>query len=325
MLYEIKFKNFAGIDDMGISLVAAKPKNRPAFSHKDEFVISSNNDIQALSFISIHGDNASGKQSFMSAVESMVELLSDNLSGSSIRSLLKENMGGEVSISFLDEEGKINEHKLKLLKTSKSQSIDIEHWLLKREANKDRDKESYLTLTILAVDDNYKLAETNPGKAALKSLFDKFEFVDLRYDAEEILNVVSTKRLICNNSHEEYLLTSEGGKNLLALNKKLSSAIEGGKILFIRDIDDRIHPRRLIKLIKGFAEANASAQVIGTMTSSTIIDYVRPDQIHVINMSRQNANASTHKMLRISDFMTGVRTDIEKLYLGGCFDGEPPN
>lgn len=74
----------------------------------------------------------------------------------------------------------------------------------------------------------------------------------------------------------------------------ISYAIEQKKILIVEGMDMGLHPNRLVALIDRFARNNTSnTQIIATMYNSSIMNFVRPDQIYLIDKIRDNEELKT--------------------------------
>lgn len=332
MLYEIGFKNFAGIvGDMEISLVAAKAQKKiKAYAGKDDFVLSGQHksDISALSFLSIHGDNASGKNTFMNAVGLAAYVLSGDCRGYYLRTLLNDNVPGQIHLSFKGDDGNIYEYNMDMLAKSEDDFIEItqtSYQILKKSAN----KVVHVSDTKFYHIDKIEISSTEPYKEAIMSLMKKFECINMHDNFELTLDDIQAAKndtgLFSSISLErDKLLKSRGGINFIYLYDSISKAAKDGKILFVNGLDSDIHPRRVFNLIEKFAADNKQkAQIVCTMTSSSIMNHIRPDQIYLMDTLQGADGNIKHSILSIADFDTRGRTDIEKMYLDGRFGGVP--
>lgn len=331
MLYEIGFKNFAGIDDMEISLVAVKaPKRRKAYAGKDDFVLSGKrkSDISALSFLSIHGDNASGKNTFMDAVGLAAYILSGDCKGYYLRTLLNDNAPGQIHLSFKGDDGKIYEYNMDMLAKSEDDFIEItqtSYKILKKSAN----KVVHVSEAKCYYKDKLALGSASHHQKAVMSLMEKLECINMHDNFELTLDDIQmakneTGLFSLVSLERDKLLKSRGGRNFIYLHDRVSKAVNDGKILFVNGLDADIHPRRVFNLIEKFAAENKhKAQIVCTMTSSAIMNHIRPDQIYLMDTLQGADGNIKHSILSVADFDTRERTDIEKMYLDGRFGGVP--
>lgn len=331
MLYEIGFKNFAGVGDMEISLVAVKAqKKHKAYANKDKFVLlgQRKSDISALSFLSIHGDNASGKNTFMNAVGFAAYVFSGDCRGCYLRTLLNDNVAGQIHLSFKGDDGKIYEYNLDILAKSDDDFIEItqtSYQISKKSTN----TVVHATETKCRHEDKLELSNDHVYQKTVMSFMKRFECINMHDDFElthdDMQMARSGNGLFSSISLEiDKLLKSSGGRKFIYLNNKIFEAMNGDKILFISGFDADIHPRRVTDLIEKFATNNKQQiQIVCTMSSSTIMNYIRPDQIYLTDTSKDADGNMQHTILSIAEFNTKERTDIEKMYLDGRFGGVP--
>jgi AAA15 family ATPase/GTPase len=129
-------------------------------------------------------------------------------------------------------------------------------------------------------------------------------------------------------------MESEGTKKLIALAGPIVDSLENGNVLFIDEIDARLHPLITTALVKLFnsPETNPrNAQLVCTTHDTNLLDrrYLRRDQIYFVEKDR---TAST-RLFSLADFKLEaqvgggrtVRSDAsyERNYIQGRYGAIP--
>lgn len=114
---------------------------------------------------------------------------------------------------------------------------------------------------------------------------------------------------------------SQGNQVFTDLLPLLIRTIENAGILVLDEFGSSLHNRLSEKVIKFFMQkANASQLFITSHHTNLISNYVfRPDQINLITFN----DAKGSKVERISRFKPREAQNMEKMYLGGMFEGLP--
>lgn len=97
--------------------------------------------------------------------------------------------------------------------------------------------------------------------------------------------------------------------------------VENGGMLIVDEFSSGLHNDLEEFLVKYFMKNTRNAQLFFTSHSTNLLanHLLRPDQIYIIEF--KDANGSTKR--RISDFKPREAQNIEKMYLGGVFEGLP--
>ena len=118
---------------------------------------------------------------------------------------------------------------------------------------------------------------------------------------------------------------SEGTRTLSGLLGICLSALEDGKIVFIDELENSLHPcllKEVIRLFKDKRYNTKNAQLVFTAHNTDILDddLIRVSEVGIVNKTMKKG--STIK--RISDF-EGIRNvyNFRKQYLNGLFSGLP--
>ena len=114
---------------------------------------------------------------------------------------------------------------------------------------------------------------------------------------------------------------SVGNKAFADLLPNLIKVIENSGMLVFDEFGNSLHNRLAEKIIKFFMENAQNSQMFLTSHHTNLISnsVFRPDQINLITF--ENANGS--KIKRLSQFKPREAQNLEKMYLGGMFEGLP--
>ena len=122
-----------------------------------------------------------------------------------------------------------------------------------------------------------------------------------------------------------FMEESQGTRTLSGLLGVCLAALEDGKVVFIDELENSLHPcllREVVRLFKDKRYNKKNAQLIFTAHNTDILDddLVRISEVGIINKTTKDG--STIK--RISDF-EGIRNvcNFRKQYLNGMFSGLP--
>lgn len=122
-----------------------------------------------------------------------------------------------------------------------------------------------------------------------------------------------------------FMEESEGTQVLAGLLGLFLSALEGGKVLIIDELERSLHPLLLIEIIKLFKDKRynkSSAQLIFTAHNTDILDrdLLRLSEIAIVRKTLSQGTT----VRKISSF-EGIRnvTNFRKQYLNGAFSGIP--
>ena len=114
---------------------------------------------------------------------------------------------------------------------------------------------------------------------------------------------------------------SDGTVRLLLLMPALYDALYKGKIIFIDEIDNSIHPALIYNLLHLYGVTQGNGQLIFT-THSTILlnqqELLRPDEIWFTEKEEGNS-----LMYSLNDYKIHHTIDIERGYLDGRYGGVP--
>ena len=114
---------------------------------------------------------------------------------------------------------------------------------------------------------------------------------------------------------------SQGNQVFADLLPHLIRVIENAGMLIIDEFGNSIHNKLAEKIIEFFMENAKDSQIYITSHHTNLISnsVFRPDQIDLITFH----NASGSKVTRISQFKPREAQNLEKMYLGGMFEGLP--
>ena len=114
---------------------------------------------------------------------------------------------------------------------------------------------------------------------------------------------------------------SQGNQVFADLLPHLIRVIENAGMLIIDEFGNSLHNKLAEKIIEFFMENAKDSQIYITSHNTNLISnsVFRPDQIDLITFH----NASGSKVTRISQFKPREAQNLEKMYLGGMFEGLP--
>ena len=163
------------------------------------------------------------------------------------------------------------------------------------------------------------LQAVDPGIQKLERVEEQVLLFRNRYDASG--KIKEEAPLLLNFAE------AEGTKKLFHLSPLLFSVLEKGSILFIDELDARMHPKLTRKVVELFHTNNTNphnAQLIFVTHDSNLLDahLLRRDQISFAKKDRQGAT----ELYSLVEYK-GVRNDAsyEKDYLLGKYEAVPEN
>ena len=114
---------------------------------------------------------------------------------------------------------------------------------------------------------------------------------------------------------------SQGNQVFADLLPQLISVIEQPGMLVIDEFGNSFHNKLAEKIIKFFMEKADNSQFFITSHDTNLISnsIFRPDQINVISFEGRSGS----KVKRVSQFKPREAQNLEKMYLGGMFEGLP--
>lgn len=176
-----------------------------------------------------------------------------------------------------------------------------------------------------------KFAEEN-GVQKLNDVLEAFNYgFTLEYDNQSEgegikLNMASGEKCLFFKRKEfpfptSFYIESQGNQVFTDLLPQLISVIENPGMLIIDEFGNSLHNRLAEKIVNYFMNnTNSSQMFINTHGTNLVSNSVfRPDQINLVTF--ENSNGSKNK--RISDFKPREAQNLEKMYLGGMFEGVP--
>ena len=102
---------------------------------------------------------------------------------------------------------------------------------------------------------------------------------------------------------------------------KLISVIENPGMLVIDEFGNSLHNKLAEKIIRFFMERSTDSQLFVTSHHTNLISnsVFRPDQINLVTFMDKNGSQTS----RLSQFGPREAQNLEKMYLGGMFEGLP--
>ena len=167
------------------------------------------------------------------------------------------------------------------------------------------------------------------GADGINSFFDECNFDQhIEYDKTSEGNLISLRapeKIIYfkRKGIDEpipYVLESLGNKNLLQLLPCFFHCIENGGMLLLDEFSSGFHNDLEELLIKYFMMKSCASQLIFVSHSTNLLSnsLLRPDQIYAVDF---DGNGSRIK--RFSSEKPRAAQNLEKMYLGGVFNGVP--
>lgn len=115
---------------------------------------------------------------------------------------------------------------------------------------------------------------------------------------------------------------SDGTVRLLTLIPVIYSAMKKGKVVFIDEIENSIHPNLIFSLLKYYADNTSNGQLIYTTHMTKLLNQqklLRLDEAWLVE--KDNGNSF---MRSLNDFKIHNTINIENGYLDGRYGGVPP-
>ena len=118
-----------------------------------------------------------------------------------------------------------------------------------------------------------------------------------------------------------FIYESQGNQVFADLLPQLIGTIEQPGMLVIDEFGNSFHNRLAEKIIRFFMEKAQNSQLFITSHDTNLISnsVFRPDQINVITFEGKNGS----KVKRVSQYKPREAQNLEKMYLGGMFEGLP--
>ena len=114
---------------------------------------------------------------------------------------------------------------------------------------------------------------------------------------------------------------SDGTVRLLTLIPALYEAISQGKVLFVDEIDNSIHPNLMFNLLKFYADHPSNGQLIFTTHTTHLLnqqELMRPDEVWLT----EKKDGAT-ELYSLNEFKLHNTLNIENGYLEGRYGGVP--
>lgn len=114
---------------------------------------------------------------------------------------------------------------------------------------------------------------------------------------------------------------SQGNQVFADMLPDIIRAIENPGMLVIDEFGNSLHNKLAEKIIRFFMEKASNSQMFITSHDTNLISnsILRPDQINILTFMGQNGS----HVKRISEFKPREAQNLEKMYLGGMFEGLP--
>lgn len=117
---------------------------------------------------------------------------------------------------------------------------------------------------------------------------------------------------------------SQGTRKLIAMSGPLHSALKFGYVMFVDEMDARLHTHMTAAIVKLFNSRHTNphgAQLIFVTHDTNLLDNTlfRRDQLWFTEKDRQGSTS----LVSLSDFQERNNVDFEKRYLGGRYGGVP--
>lgn len=160
------------------------------------------------------------------------------------------------------------------------------------------------------------------GVDQINSFFKEFHFgQSVEYDNVSEKNSQIYFKRDHVNVRIPYTLESLGNQNLVTLLPKFFYVIENGGMLILDEFSSGFHNDLEELLISYFMKHAKHAQLIFVSHSTNLLSnrLLRPDQIYTVDFE----NTSGSVINRVSNQQPREGQNLEKMYLGGVFDGLP--
>ncbi len=171
----------------------------------------------------------------------------------------------------------------------------------------------------------------NNGVGEINEFFKEFNFgQQIEYCKESIGTIVTIQSSEENSvffKRDEigepipFIIESLGNQNLLQLLPFFFSVIKKSGMLIIDEFSSGFHNQLEELLLKCFMEISQNSQFFFVSHSTNLLSnrFLRPDQIYTIDFHGKRGSTVN----RVSKFQPREAQNIEKMYLGGVFNGLP--
>ena len=114
---------------------------------------------------------------------------------------------------------------------------------------------------------------------------------------------------------------SQGNQVFAELLPNLISVMENPGMLIIDEFGNSLHNKLAEKIIKFFMETANDSQIFITSHHTNLVSnsVFRPDQVDLISFQEKSGSI----VKRLSQFKPREAQNLEKMYLGGMFEGLP--
>lgn len=167
------------------------------------------------------------------------------------------------------------------------------------------------------------------GEDKINAFFDEYNFEQhIEYDKTSKGNLIYIESLektiyFKRKGIDEpipYMLESLGNRTLLQLLPAFFHCIENGGILLLDEFSSGFHNELEELLIRYFMRKSNESQLIFVSHSTNLLSnsLLRPDQIYSVDFDKEGS-----KIKRFSSEKPREAQNLEKMYLGGVFNGVP--
>jgi len=181
------------------------------------------------------------------------------------------------------------------------------------------------------------LEQATGGKEKILNLLNQVDIDILDFDVEmtKVLNMrgisLTTHRKFFSTDWEEIGsipvhidLESSGTKKMFEIAGSIIDALEKGKVIFIDEIDSRLHPllvRHLIMKFNSISQNHSNAQLICTTHDALLLDEdIRRDQIYFTEKNEYGVS----QLYALTDFIGVIKSSkLLKRYLIGIYGAVP--
>lgn len=142
---------------------------------------------------------------------------------------------------------------------------------------------------------------------------------------EENNNEIAFWTTHCDENGNPYYISlygeSEGTLKSIAIFIYARASILNDRIMFVDELNIKLHPLLLKFIIDLFYDKNSKAQLIYTTHDTTLLDkkFFRRDQIWFVEKDK----AGRSQLFALSDFKIRADASFEKDYLAGVYGGIP--
>lgn len=175
------------------------------------------------------------------------------------------------------------------------------------------------------------LEECKDNKNNVLGLLQRADVDILDFDVDFLKKSMTTKHTVYNENWEEagivstpFSFESAGTRKLFEIAGPIIKALENGKVVFVDEIDSRLHPvivRFVVSMFNSMSNNQNNAQLICNMHDVLLLDGdIRRDQVYFTEKDGYGVS----KLYALTDFK-GVRKESKllKRYLLGAFGAAP--